>query len=68
MILRPFAERHLSGLPDSSLADYEKLLALEDLDLWELISGRRGSPKDINPDLIELIRGFLPAGKQDGNK
>jgi antitoxin CptB len=60
LVLRPFAQKHLNSLDDAELDDYERLINMEDLDLWEVISGRREVPQGTDPALIGLIRGFLP--------
>ena len=60
LILRPFAQKHLNSLDDAELDAYERLINMEDLDLWEVISGRREVPQGTDPALIGLIRGFLP--------
>jgi antitoxin CptB len=62
LVLRPFAASHLDNMDAAELDGYERLLAMEDLDLWELISGRRGIPPDIDRALILQIRGMLPLG------
>lgn len=56
LVLRPFVARHLPELSPEQLDCLERLLAMADLDLWEIISGRRHAPPDIDQALLAMLR------------
>jgi len=56
ILFRRFLDEHFDALDDSKLAILEELLALEDHDLWELISGRRQCSEVRWQELVELLR------------
>ncbi len=56
LVLRPFVARHLPELNPEQLDCFERLLAMADLDLWEIISGRRDAPPDIDRALLAMLR------------
>ena len=60
LALRPFVQRHLTGLGQGQLDELERLLAMEDLDLWEVLCGKRPAPKGVGPGLLELVRSGWP--------
>lgn len=65
LVLRPFADTELQGLDQAGLDSFERLLRLEDLDLWEIISGRRPLPDDLDAAMVDKLRGRL-AGRRPG--
>ena len=56
ILFRRFLDEHFDRLDESGLAVLEELLALEDHDLWEMISGRRECSEARWKDLVELLR------------
>ena len=56
ILFRRFLDEHFDRLDDSQLAVLEELLALEDLDLWEMICGRRECRDARWNGLVELLR------------
>jgi antitoxin CptB len=62
LVLRPFSKRYLAQADDAWLDRFEALLAQEDLDIWEMICGRRPAPQEVGESLIKQIQEFLPAG------
>lgn len=65
LVLRPFADTELQGLDQADLDSFERLLRLEDLDLWEIISGRRPLPDDLDAAMVDKLRGRL-SGRRPG--
>ncbi len=65
LILRPFADQELASLDQAGLDAFERLLQMEDLDLWEVICGRRPLPEGVDPALVKKLRGKL-AGPTPG--
>jgi len=65
-VLGRFVEGHLEGLDPDQLDALERLLALDDLDLWEMILGRRSAPGPGQDSLLDLMRAVagLPALRQ----
>jgi antitoxin CptB len=61
LVLRPFIDRRLPSLSGAELDQFEILIDLPDLDLWEVITGRRSAPPEVSEVLISEIRGFLGA-------
>lgn len=62
LVLRPFADHELKDLDQPGLDAFERLLQMEDLDLWEVISGRQPIPESLDKAMITKLRGRL-AGK-----
>ncbi|MGD9123916.1 MAG: succinate dehydrogenase assembly factor 2 [Desulfarculaceae bacterium] len=60
LALRPFVKTQLMKLTDEELDDFERLLGMEDLDLWQVLCGKRTSESGIDARLIEKIRSCLP--------
>jgi antitoxin CptB len=65
LVLRPYADNELQNLDQAALDAFERLLQIEDLDLWEIISGRRPVPDDLDTAMIDKLRGRL-AGRSPG--
>jgi len=49
-------------LDDNDEAALEKLLAMEDHDLWDLVSGRTGTDDPQLKDMVERLRSARPIG------
>lgn len=56
LVLRPFARRRLAQLDQADVDGFERLLAMEDLDLWEVICGKRPAPEGVPASLLERLR------------
>ncbi len=54
--LIPFVTRHSGDLTDTQLDGLETLLKLDDLDLLEVLLGRRNPPAGVDDALIRAIR------------
>ncbi|MCA1905983.1 MAG: succinate dehydrogenase assembly factor 2 [Desulfarculus sp.] len=59
LVLRPWVEARLERLTPAEVDDLERILALEDLDLWEIICGRRPGPEGLVTDLLARLRADL---------
>ncbi len=59
LALRPWVEARLDQLAPAELDDLDILLAREDLDLWEIICGRRPGPEGLRTDLLARLRADL---------
>ena len=44
LILGPWSDRHVAGLSEAELADYEALLEENDQDLYQWVSGQAPAP------------------------
>jgi succinate dehydrogenase flavin-adding protein (antitoxin of CptAB toxin-antitoxin module) len=60
LVLQRFWQRQPDILGERQAAQLESLLALEDHDLWDLLSGRRASDDPTVQDMVALLR--QPAG------
>lgn len=60
LLLSAFARKDLDQLTAPQLEEFERLLEMEDLDLWETVCGRRPLPPDVSAALLEKIRCYLP--------
>lgn len=56
ILFQRFLDVHFDRLDEEGLAVLEELLALDDHDLWEMISGRRECRRAQWKDLVELLR------------
>lgn len=59
-LLGDFWRRHGDAIPDAELPDLERILEMEDLDLLEIILGKRPVPTGYNPKLMGLITAARP--------
>lgn len=56
ILFRRFLDEQFDRLDDSQLAVLEELLAVEDLDLWEMICGRKECSDARWKGLVEMLR------------
>lgn len=54
LLLGPFADQALSGLPESEVDEFEAMLDENDQDLYAWFTGRVAAPEDIEPTLARL--------------
>lgn len=60
LVLQRFWQRQPGILGETQAAQLERLLACEDHDLWDLLSGRRASTDPALREMVALLR--QPAG------
>lgn len=60
IILKKYADAHLSDMSDRALDAYEALLSNNDQDLYQWVSGQQSAPEG-HADLIEEIAQFTGA-------
>jgi len=58
LLLGGFADRHLGGLEESLLDEYEALIENSDPDLYMWISGRRPVPPEWDGEIMRLLKSF----------
>ena len=58
LILGRFAEAFLAGFDAGQLDRYEALLACDDADLFDWISGRTAPPAAQNHDVMRLLQAY----------
>ena len=58
ILLGSFATRHLAGLDESLLDEYETLIENSDPDLYMWISGRRHVPPEWDGEIMRLLKTF----------
>ena len=58
LLLGPFAERHLAAMTPPQLDRFEALLAENDADLYDWISGRAEPPPASDSDVLRLVMNF----------
>ena len=56
IILQRFMDRHYAELDEQGLAQFERLLALPDNDLWELISKRPVTADENMQQVLTLLQ------------
>ncbi len=56
LVLQRFWQKQPEVLEETQAALLERLLVLEDHDLWELLSGRRAADDPAVQGLVELLR------------
>jgi len=62
LILRGLVQPGLEHWPPEDLDSLETLLEMDDLDIWDMITGRREPPPGISPRFLTRLRGQLPRG------
>jgi antitoxin CptB len=58
LLLGSFAERHLPGFTAEQVERYEALLAADDSDLLDWMSGRAAAPVERESDVLRLLLAF----------
>ena len=58
LLLGSFAERHLAAFTPEQVDRYEALLAADDSDLLDWISGRAAVPVERESDVLRLLLAF----------
>ena len=53
-----FAEAHLAGMSAEQLARFEKLLEVNDPDLFHWVTGAKPVPPDHDHDVMALLKSF----------
>jgi antitoxin CptB len=53
-----FAEAHLAGMSEEQLARFEKLLEVNDPDLFQWVTGAKPVPPDHDHDVMALLKSF----------
>lgn len=58
VLLGAFAERHLAGLDEAQVDDYERLLEIEDPRLYKWITGQEQPPAEHDTAVLRMIKDF----------
>ena len=58
LLLGPFADRHLDGLNDTEMSEYEALLTMPDPDVYDWILGQTDAPPAVASGVLRLIKKF----------
>ena len=58
LLLGPFADRHLDGLNDTEMSEYEALLTMPDPDVYDWILGQAEAPPAVASGVLRLIKKF----------
>lgn len=56
IVLQRFMDQHYTQLNEEGLQQFERLLALPDNDLWELITARQVTTDDNLQQILELLQ------------
>lgn len=62
VLLGAFAERHLGELDEQQVADYEKLLEIEDPRLYKWVTAQEEPPAEYDTPVLRLIQAFKLTG------
>lgn len=62
LMIGGFADRHLAGLDAAQLDAFEALLALPDVELFDLVTGRVAAAPPHDAGLLALIRRAIEPG------
>jgi succinate dehydrogenase assembly factor 2 len=68
LLLGSWAADHCMQLSDAQVAEYEKLLALETVDIFNVVSGQMQPPPGVDGPLLAQIKQYaqsFPAGRAD---
>jgi antitoxin CptB len=57
-VLGGFADRYLNEFTPAQLATYDRVLDLEDHDLWDWLTGRDTPPAAVDSDVMRLLLAF----------
>jgi antitoxin CptB len=63
LILGLFADAHLAAFDGGQLDRYESLLACDDADLYDWVSGRACPPAIHDHDVMRMLLAFGPASR-----
>ena len=66
LALRPLVRDQLMQIDAALLDELELLLAMEDLDLWEVLCGKRPLPEGVGPGLLAKVRSGWPGRPPEG--
>lgn len=61
LILGPYADAYIEGLPEAELDRLEKLMNEEDTDLLKWIMGQEPVPADVDAELLAVLARFNDA-------
>ncbi|MBK6959342.1 MAG: succinate dehydrogenase assembly factor 2 [Nitrosomonas sp.] len=56
IVLQRFMDQYYTQLDESGLEQFERLLALPDNDLWDLITARQATTDDNLQQVLELLQ------------
>jgi antitoxin CptB len=56
IVLQRFMDQYYTQLDESGLEQFERLLALPDNDLWDLITARQANTNDQWQQVLELLQ------------
>lgn len=69
LTMRPFLDARLDYLDEAEVSQLEMLAELEDLELWEIISGKKAPPNGVSVGLVGQIRASATAaGRAAGDE
>jgi antitoxin CptB len=57
-VLGSFADKYLAGFSPEQLDAYDRLLDLEDVDLWDWLTGRDDPPPEARSEVLSLLLDF----------
>ena len=63
LLLGRFADAHIADMSDSDLDDYERLLEVQDQDIYGWVTGEIPIPPADHSALLDRIRAFHAAGE-----
>jgi succinate dehydrogenase flavin-adding protein (antitoxin of CptAB toxin-antitoxin module) len=68
LLLEPFLRPgELEAMSDEALTAFERLLGIDDLDLWDMVTGRRPPAPEVDPELLAHLRhGLKRMRSQEG--
>ncbi len=66
LVFERFLRRHFDSLEARQLQALERLLELEDVDLWDIVSGRKECEQPEWQDLMALLRTSATMASGDG--
>lgn len=66
LLMGSWASKHLPSLPDAQLAEYERILNRETIDIYNFITGKDAPPAELEGPVLKSIQAFVassPLGK-----